>query len=191
LRAVRRQHAPGSATWDGHPRCPPALLRGERGCGRPRRQPSVRGKEPVLVMQRDGFFCCLPKCVGDGSGEEQTLSDSIFDVPIPARPAARDERRARLLAAFDARVLVMDGATGTAMQAANLTAADFGGPELEGCNENLCATRPDVVERVHAGYLAAGCDVVETDSFGGTPLVLGEYGLSAQAYELNAAAARI
>ncbi|HZF12280.1 MAG TPA: methionine synthase [Thermoanaerobaculia bacterium] len=119
------------------------------------------------------------------------MSDNIFDVPVPERPADLDERRARLLAAFEARVLVMDGATGTAMQAANLSAADFGGPDLEGCNENLCATRPDVVDRVHEGYLAAGCDVVETNTFGGTPLVLGEYGLQAHAYELNAAAARI
>ncbi|HEV7517357.1 MAG TPA: homocysteine S-methyltransferase family protein, partial [Thermoanaerobaculia bacterium] len=102
-----------------------------------------------------------------------------------------DERRARLEAALNARILVLDGATGTAMQAANLSAEDFGGPELEGCNENLCATRPDVVDRVHAGYLTAGCDIVETNTFGGTPLVLGEYGLEAQAFELNAAAARI
>jgi 5-methyltetrahydrofolate--homocysteine methyltransferase len=119
------------------------------------------------------------------------LSDNIFDVPIPPRPADLSERRARLLAALDARILVLDGATGTAMQAANLSAEDFGGPELEGCNENLCATGPDVVDLVHEGYLTAGCDIVETNTFGGTPLVLGEYGLEAQAYELNAAAARI
>jgi len=119
------------------------------------------------------------------------LRNDIFDVPVPARPADLDERRARLEAALKARILVLDGATGTAMQAANLTAEDFGGPELEGCNENLCATRPDVVDRVHEVYLTAGCDIVETNTFGGTPLVLGEYGLEAEAYELNAAAARI
>jgi 5-methyltetrahydrofolate--homocysteine methyltransferase len=119
------------------------------------------------------------------------LSDNAFDVPIPSRLADLEERRARLEAALAERILVLDGATGTAMQAANLTAEDFGGPELEGCNENLCATRPDVVDRVHEGYLEAGCDIVETNTFGGTPLVLGEYGLSAQAFDLNAAAARI
>ncbi len=119
------------------------------------------------------------------------MRNDIFDVPVPARPADLDERRARLEAALNARILVLDGATGTAMQAANLTAEDFGGPELEGCNENLCATRPDVVDRVHEVYLTAGCDIVETNTFGGTPLVLGEYGLEAAAYELNAAAARI
>ena len=115
----------------------------------------------------------------------------IAAVPIPPRPADLDARRARLEAALAARVLVLDGATGTALQAANLTAADFGGPELEGCNENLCATRPDVVDAVHEGYLQAGADVVETDSFGGTPLVLAEYGLAGRAFELNALSARI
>ncbi|HEY4563483.1 MAG TPA: homocysteine S-methyltransferase family protein, partial [Thermoanaerobaculia bacterium] len=102
-----------------------------------------------------------------------------------------DERTALLLAALKERVLVLDGATGTALQGVTLTAADFGGPELEGCNENLCATRPDVVDGVHERYLSAGCDVVETDSFGGTPLVLGEYGLADRAFELNRLSAAI
>ncbi|HEX4961336.1 MAG TPA: methionine synthase [Thermoanaerobaculia bacterium] len=102
-----------------------------------------------------------------------------------------EERTARLLAALASRVLVLDGATGTALQAAHLTADDFGGPELEGCNEYLCITRPDVVEGISDGYLAAGCDIVETDSFGGTPLVLGEYGLADQAFELNRLAAAL
>jgi 5-methyltetrahydrofolate--homocysteine methyltransferase len=119
------------------------------------------------------------------------VSELVFDTPVPPRPADLDERTARLLAALEERVLVLDGATGTALQAARLTAEDFGGPELEGCNEYLCVTRPDVVDGVHEGYLVAGCDVVETDSFGGTPLVLGEYGLSQQAYELNRLAAAI
>jgi 5-methyltetrahydrofolate--homocysteine methyltransferase len=113
------------------------------------------------------------------------VSDPLFDVPVPPRPADVEERTARLLAALASRVLVLDGATGTALQAAHLTAADFGGPELEGCNEYLCITRPDVVQGISDGYLAAGADIVETDSFGGTPLVLGEYGLADQAWELN------
>ncbi len=119
------------------------------------------------------------------------MTEAPFDVPIPPRPEDLDARRALLEAALDERVLVLDGATGTALQAANLTAEDFGGPDLEGCNENLCATRPDVVDGVHEGYLAAGADIVETDSFGGTPLVLAEYGLADRAFELNAASARI
>ncbi len=110
---------------------------------------------------------------------------------IPPRPIGRDERTAALLAALDERVLVLDGATGTALQNEDLTADDFGGPELEGCNENLCATRPDVVDRVHDGYLSAGADVVETNSFGSTPLVLAEYDLADRAFELNRLSAEI
>ncbi len=119
------------------------------------------------------------------------MTERTFDVPLPPRPADLEERTAALTAALAERVVVLDGATGTALQGFALTAADFGGPELEGCNENLCATRPDVVDAVHESYLAAGCDVVETNSFGGTPLVLAEYGLADRAFELNAAAARL
>jgi 5-methyltetrahydrofolate--homocysteine methyltransferase len=103
----------------------------------------------------------------------------------PAPPADREARTQALLEALEERILVLDGATGTALQGYELSAADFGGAELEGCNENLCRTRPDVVRGVSEGYLAAGADVVETNSFGGTPLVLAEYGLAGHAFELN------
>src|ERR1700741_3044832 len=83
------------------------------------------------------------------------------------------------------RILVLDGAMGTMLQQRNLSAADFGGPALEGCNENLVRTRPDVVLDVHRKYFEAGSDIVETNSFGGTPLVLAEYGLAADAHALN------
>jgi 5-methyltetrahydrofolate--homocysteine methyltransferase len=89
------------------------------------------------------------------------------------------------------RILVLDGAMGTMLQQRNLTAADFGGPALEGCNENLVRTRPDVVLDIHRKYFEAGADVVETDSFGGTPLVLAEYGLQADTHELNRRAAEL
>jgi 5-methyltetrahydrofolate--homocysteine methyltransferase len=89
------------------------------------------------------------------------------------------------------RVLVFDGAMGTMIQARNLNAEDFGGAALEGCNENLVRTRPDVVLDVHRAYLEAGADVVETNSFGGTPMVLAEYGLEESAYELNVTAAKL
>ena len=120
-----------------------------------------------------------------------TLEAAPLEIPIPPEPADLSVRRALLLSALSERILVLDGATGTALQAANLSAADFGGPDLEGCNENLCRTRPDVVDGVHERYLRAGCDVVETDSFGGTPLVLAEYGLADQAFELNRLSAAI
>jgi len=89
------------------------------------------------------------------------------------------------------RVLVLDGAMGTMLQQRELTAADFGGAALEGCNEILVRTRPDVVLDIHRKYFAAGADIVETDTFGGTPLVLGEYGLAADARDLNAKAAQL
>ena len=114
-----------------------------------------------------------------------------FETPLPERPDDLDERRERLLAALAARVLVMDGATGTAMQAQNLTPEDFGGPELDGCNDYLCITRPDVVDRVHAGYLEAGADILKTNSFGATPIVLTEYALEDTTYAVNEAAARL
>ena len=88
-------------------------------------------------------------------------------------------------------VLVFDGAMGTSLQAQELTAEDFGGPEYEGCNEYLVETKPDAVEKVHRSFLEAGADVIETDTFGGTSLVLAEYDLSDRAYELNKKAAQI
>ena len=89
------------------------------------------------------------------------------------------------------RIVVFDGAMGTSIQALDLTAADFGGPELEGCNEVLVVTRPDAIRGIHESYLAAGADVVETNSFGNTAIVLAEYGQEARVQELNVAAARV
>ncbi len=79
------------------------------------------------------------------------------------------------------RVLILDGGMGTMLQARDLTATDFGGPELEGCNENLLLTRPDVIGDIHEAYYQAGADVVETNSFGAIRHVLAEYGLQDQA----------
>ena len=89
------------------------------------------------------------------------------------------------------RILVLDGAMGTMLQQCNLTAEDFGGATLEGCNENLVRTRPDVVLDIHRKYFEAGSDIVETNSFGGAPIVLAEYGLAADAYLLNKRAAEL
>src|SRR6202050_43697 len=74
------------------------------------------------------------------------------------------------------RILILDGAMGTMLQQANLTAADFGGPQLEGCNEYLVVSKPEVVLSIHRKYLQAGSDIIETNSFGSTPVVLAEYG---------------
>ena len=88
-------------------------------------------------------------------------------------------------------VLVFDGAMGTNLQVQNLTAEDFGGPEYEGCNEYLVHTKPEAVATVHRGFFEAGADVIETDTFGGTSIVLAEYDLGDKAYYLNKAAAEL
>ncbi|MDH5371859.1 MAG: methionine synthase [Acidimicrobiia bacterium] len=89
------------------------------------------------------------------------------------------------------RVVIYDGAMGTSLQQAELTADDFGGDDLEGCNEVLNVTRPDVIRRIHAEYLDVGVDVIETNSFGGFSIPLAEYGIADRVHELNIAAARI
>ena len=91
----------------------------------------------------------------------------------------------------DRPVLVFDGATGTSLQDLGLTADDFGGPDLEGCNENLAVTKPDAVKAVHRKFLEVGCDVIETDTFGAASIVLAEYGLEDKAFELNKRAAEL
>ncbi|MBV8725661.1 MAG: methionine synthase [Candidatus Eremiobacteraeota bacterium] len=95
------------------------------------------------------------------------------------------------LRALDERVLVFDGAMGTQLMALELSADDFGGAPYHGCNEALVLTRPDIVAAIHESYLAAGADVVETDSFTGSRLKLGEYGLHEKTYEINYCAAEI
>ncbi|MDZ4662457.1 MAG: methionine synthase [Pseudomonadota bacterium] len=89
------------------------------------------------------------------------------------------------------KILVLDGAMGTSIQNVNLGPQDFGGVELEGCNENLVLTRPDVIKKIHEDFLAAGCDIVETNTFGGTELVLNEYKLGNKFYEINFQAAKL
>jgi len=96
-----------------------------------------------------------------------------------------------LLETAKERIVVFDGAMGTNLQVQNLSLDDFGGPRFEGCNENLLVTRPDAVEKVHAGFLDVGCDVIETNSFNGTPVDFAEYGIADKAYDMNVLAARL
>jgi 5-methyltetrahydrofolate--homocysteine methyltransferase len=96
---------------------------------------------------------------------------------------------ADFLKELERRVLVYDGAMGTSVQKHNLTPEDFWGKE--GCNELLVLSRPDVIRSVHAAFLEVGCDVIETDSFGSTRIVLAEYDLQDRTRELNMAAARL
>ena len=89
------------------------------------------------------------------------------------------------------RILIMDGAMGTQIQARNLGPEDFGGEEYEGCNEYLNITRPDIIAEIHRAYLEAGADILETNTFGATALVLGEYGLAEHSRRINREAALI
>jgi 5-methyltetrahydrofolate--homocysteine methyltransferase len=89
------------------------------------------------------------------------------------------------------RIVVFDGAMGTNLHAQDLTVDDYGGPQFEGCPEHLLISKPEAVEKVHAGFFEVGCDVVETDSFGGASIVLAEYGIAHLAYELNKKAAEL
>jgi 5-methyltetrahydrofolate--homocysteine methyltransferase len=89
------------------------------------------------------------------------------------------------------KVVVFDGAMGTYLQSLNLSIDEWGGPQFENCSENLLYTRPDAIERVHSAFLEAGCDVIETNSFGGSEVVLSEFGIADKTYEVNFKAASL
>ncbi len=103
------------------------------------------------------------------------------EVPVPGYDTALSS----------GRLIVFDGATGTNLQRLGLTADDFGGPHVEGCNELLNVTRPDVVAALHRSFLDIGVDVVETNTFGAFAVPLAEYGIADRAYEIAAAGASI
>ena len=132
-------------------------------------------------------------------------------VPAPAAPAAfryaprpalpdrtRPDATAELRAALATRVLVLDGAMGTMIQRHQLTEADFRGERLRdhptplrGNNDLLSLTRPDIILDIHRQYLAAGADIIETNTFSSTTISQADYGLSHLAYELNYESARL
>ncbi len=95
------------------------------------------------------------------------------------------------LDALAQRVLIFDGAMGTNVQRYQLSAQDYGGQGTEGCNEYLALVKPSVIEEIHSGFLEAGCDVIETDSFTASRLKLDEYGIGELTREVNLAAARL
>ncbi len=102
-----------------------------------------------------------------------------------------DPAQSTYLQALRQRVLIFDGAMGTNLQIMGLSPEDFGGPDLEGCNEILISTRPDLIARVHRSFFEVGCDVVETGTFGSSPVVLAEYGLADRAREISRTGAEI
>ena len=120
-----------------------------------------------------------------------------FFIALPRMSGARQDEmtetrtRSPYLEAIDRRVLVYDGAMGTNIQRYNLSAEDFGGKSLEGCNDHLVLTRPDVIQAIHESFLAVGCDVVETCTFQSTPRRLEEWGIGEKTRDVNLAAARI
>jgi 5-methyltetrahydrofolate--homocysteine methyltransferase len=105
--------------------------------------------------------------------------------------ASGDEMAGSFLDIVKEKIVVLDGAMGTSIQDQDLSPDDFGGERFQGCNEYLVVSRPSAIERVHSSFLEAGCDVVETNTFGATPVVLAEYQLADQTYKLNAAAATL
>jgi len=111
---------------------------------------------------------------------------------FPPRPLAGvDQPASAYLSALADRVLVYDGAMGTNIQLHHPTAEDYGGKSLEGCNDHLVLTRPDIIQSIHESFLAVGCDVVETCTFQSTPHRLREWGIEEKTRELNVAAARL
>jgi len=101
------------------------------------------------------------------------------------------ERSKLLKEQMEKRILILDGAMGTMLQQANLQIEDFGKEGYEGCNEILNLTRPDLIKNIHEAYLLAGADIIETNTFGGTRIVLNEYGLAEKVNEINYEGARI
>lgn len=89
------------------------------------------------------------------------------------------------------KVVVFDGAMGSNLQSQNLTIEDWGGANFENCSENLLYTKPDAIAQVHLGFLDAGVDVIETNSFGGGEVVLAEFGIADKAYDVNKKAAEL
>jgi 5-methyltetrahydrofolate--homocysteine methyltransferase len=99
--------------------------------------------------------------------------------------------RQSYLDAVNERIIVFDGAFGTFVQGLDLGPDDFGGPTLEGCNEMLCLTRPDVIQSMHSAFLDVGVDALETATFGSFSVVLNEYQIPEKAHALNVTAARL
>src|SRR5579863_9409473 len=97
----------------------------------------------------------------------------------------------QFLEALSRQVIIYDGAMGTNIQNYQLTPQDYGGQATEGCNEYLVLTKPSVIEEIHTGFLEAGCDVLESDSFTASRIKLDEYGLGALTHEVNLTAAQL
>src|SRR5260370_16722212 len=94
-------------------------------------------------------------------------------------------RRQQLYDALASRILIIDGAMGTMLQAHNPTAADFGGPGLENCNENLCRTHPEWIVGIHREYLEPRPALLSTNTFQRSPILLSDFHLQHKTPDLN------
>ena len=115
----------------------------------------------------------------------------------PASPLSRAERLGRLEGELARRILVLDGAMGTMIQQYRLTEAEYRGTrfagwarDLRGNNDLLTLTQADLIRGIHAAYLEAGADILETNTFNSTAIAMADYGMESLAYELNVAGAR-
>ena len=113
-------------------------------------------------------------------------------------PSLRPDATAALTALLDERILVLDGAMGTAIQRDRPDEAGYRGKrfadwpsDVQGNNDLLTLTQPDIIEGIHREYLEAGADLLETNTFNATSVSLGDYGMEELAYELNLEAARL
>src|SRR5687767_16024399 len=98
---------------------------------------------------------------------------------------------AEFLDILNEKIVVFDGAMGTYLQSLDLSIDDWGGAAFENCSENLLYTRPEAIEAVHSAFLDIGCDVIETNSFGGSEVVLSEFGIADKTYDVNFKAAEL
>src|SRR5438876_795990 len=165
-----------------------------------RRLPALVRRPGPRLVARAGVFHLddVGPHVGQQHAAEGPREDTreIDDTDTVEREGSRDHVRyynamSRLREALTKRILVLDGAMGTMIQAVGLGAQDFGGAQYDGCNEYLNVTRPDVIRDVHAAYLDAGADLISTNTFGCAPYVLAEYALAERAHEITLAAARL
>jgi len=168
---------------------------------RVRRLPGVRGVHLMAV----GWELIVPRLVREANLKE--LPARVVEAAQPLAVRTRGGRRAgtaaatlrapaehtdrQYLDALASKVVVFDGAMGTELQRRALTADDFGGEQYAGCNDYLVIQKPAVIDAVHASYLEAGCDVIETCTFRSNRLTLAEYGLAPRAAEINRAAATL
>lgn len=167
---------------------------------RVRKLPGVRGLHIMAVgwelivprlVREAGIRDLPPRAAEVGQQALTVRTRSRAAASRDARPPAEYTNRDYLDALAD-RVVVFDGAMGTEIQQRfTLTAADFGGERQEGCNDVLVVERPDVIEAIHASYLEAGCDVIETCTFRANRLTLAEFGLADRTKEINRAAAAL